>query len=364
MRHEVDNYEALLGHIYYTKHPAIRVGRGLYQIPKRTSLVPSTAQDRLFVGYGFRMDIAQSKLKLTLSTFLFTSTMALILSMLSLMLTILDVIVQLLEIRAAHPELLVGHSHLQVIITLVLLSCYLVWYFWTRVISAFGVELDHVLWWRIRADSANNSPTLYSSKQAEWVNVSYFDPLYSTVSLMITLQIQGQAIEDSYFELIPGTLQELTSELPTYQKESSSFHTLIPARQIIFRIGREILDLSKAVARIASRGRKDESSQPVIELDQSGKVIAPFGPADARSVLLCISSLRPSHHKTTMNLIDIISIEDDENLFLAFKNEYRKIIGRLRWWFSMRTIVEIRFVHVRRASMNRRLFADFYEVRG
>jgi hypothetical protein len=64
------------------------------------------------------------------------------------------------------------------------------------------------------------------------------------------------------------------------------------------------------------------------------------------SVLLCISRLKPHYRRTVMVAINTILVEDDEALFKALRTAYRQEIGIFQWWFSMRTIIGIRFVHV------------------
>lgn len=133
---------------------------------------------------------------------------------------------------------------------------------------------------------------------------------------------------------------------------SASFRSVKAARQVLGSVGRKLSRQFREVAQLALDSSGSTSSQPDVKLDQTGRPTVSFGPHDTRSVLLCISNLQPSHHKTIVRFVNTVNIEDDKNLFSAFRNEYKKSVGRLRWWFSMRTIVGIRFVHVSKIPPN------------
>jgi len=150
--------------------------------------------------------------------------------------------------------------------------------------------------------------------------------------------------------LVPGAIQRLISELPSNHAASTSSGSVKAARQILASIGRKFSKLFREAVRSLSPLSGSTPSQGDLELDQVAAPNVPFGPEDSRNVLLCISSLRPSHHKTVVRIVNTINIGDDEKLFCAFRNEYRHFVGSLRWWFSMRTIVDIRFVHVNTSS--------------
>ncbi|KAE9377646.1 hypothetical protein N431DRAFT_461242 [Stipitochalara longipes BDJ] len=328
--------ESLLQHRYYTKyHSRNRIL--LSRICQQTSLVTAIEADQSFTGHGLWIDNTRSKIKQALSLLILVMTMLFMFGV--------SYVVQRVLLRGGTPKLSIVQSCANVVqMALGLVFGVLVPGYslcsWVRIYCTIVIELFELARAsqpRLRASPGNSSPLPNGLKRAEWVN------------------IQGKIIEDDYFELIPNAIQQLTSQLPTYQTTSSSFNTFRSARLVLLNIGREFFELSKSVARIISRGSKAQPSQPDVELDQSSNPKVPFGPDDSRSVLLCISSLRPSHHKTTMRSINIIDIEDDENLFRAFRNEYRKLIGMLRWWFSLRTIVVIRFIHF---EVDHRALAD------
>ena len=150
--------------------------------------------------------------------------------------------------------------------------------------------------------------------------------------------------------MVPGAIQRLISELPSNHAASTSSGSVKAARQILASIGRKFSKLFREAVRSLSPLSGSTPSQGDLELDQVAAPNVPFGPEDSRNVLLCISSLRPSHHKPVVRIVNTINIGDDEKLFCAFRNEYRHFVGSLRWWFSMRTIVDIRFVHVNTSS--------------
>lgn len=158
--------------------------------------------------------------------------------------------------------------------------------------------------------------------------------------------------------MVPGTIQHLKSHLPNHQTSSTYLRTVKSARRALMSIGVSLTQLPKDALQIISLPSISGSSQIDIELDQTTKPIVPFGPNDSRNLLLCISSLRPSHYKTIMRPVNITNTDDDESLFLALKAEYKNFVGRLRWWFSMRTIVGARFVHVNAPPPQSHSFAN------
>jgi len=140
-------------------------------------------------------------------------------------------------------------------------------------------------------------------------------------------------------------MQRLLNDLPLHVRRP-------PVRRGLARLFAALFDTINSTLSVIVSGRQNQTMEDlrnpsdVEDGDRASPIPSSNSVPAIRSILLCISRLRSNYHKTVMLPVDITRIKDDEALFIALKTAYRQEIGVFQWWFCMRTIVGIKFVHV------------------